>query len=146
MNKADYMKLSEDEKIRTMLIEIVRQWKNGAQAWCDNDKVIDDTLAWLNKQSKPIEWTKLDDISLEKCLEAIHGHYNLAYKDKLKNWLNSLKNRVKSSSRWKPNEEQMEAFEHFVRSAGESGYASSYENNTKLLYSLLEQLKKIREE
>jgi len=47
---------------------------------------------------------------------------------------------------WKPSDEQIEAFEHFVRSIGESGHASPYENNTKLLYSLLEQLKKLREE
>lgn len=47
-------------------------------------------------------------------------------------------------NRWKPSDEQMEALEHFVKSIGESGYASPYENNTKLLYSLLEQLKKLK--
>ena len=46
-------------------------------------------------------------------------------------------------TKWKPSDEQMEAFEHFVRGIGENGYASPYENNTKLLYSLLEQLKKL---
>lgn len=44
---------------------------------------------------------------------------------------------------WKPTEEQIKAFEHFIRSLGESGYASPYDNNTKLLYSLLEQLKQL---
>lgn len=57
-------------------------------------------------------------------------------------WLKSLKERYI----WKPSDEQIEAFEHFVRSVGESGYASPYSNNTRLLYSLLEQLKKLREE
>lgn len=52
-------------------------------------------------------------------------------------WLKSLE------SKWKPSEQQVKAFEHFVKSIGESGYASPYENNTKLLYSLLEQLKKL---
>lgn len=39
--------------------------------------------------------------------------------------------------------ESIEALEHFVRSIGESGYASPYDNRTKLVYRLLEQLKKI---
>ena len=47
---------------------------------------------------------------------------------------------------WKPSEDQVEALEYFVRSIGESGYASPYDNNTKLLYSLLEQIKKLRED
>lgn len=55
------------------------------------------------------------------------------------NWLKS----IRPQNTWKPSKEQLEALEHFVRSLGESGYASPYENNTKLLYSLLEQLKKL---
>jgi hypothetical protein len=57
-------------------------------------------------------------------------------------WLKSLKQRYT----WKPSDKQINALEHFVRSIGESGYASPYENNTKLLYSLLEQLKKLKGE
>ena len=57
------------------------------------------------------------------------------------NWLTSLKDR----HTWKPSDEQMDALEHFVRSIGESGYASPYDN-AKSLYSLLEQLKKLRGE
>lgn len=55
-------------------------------------------------------------------------------------WLKSLKQRIG----WKPSEEQMKALEHFIRSIGESGFASPYDNNTKLLYSLLEQLRKLK--
>lgn len=44
---------------------------------------------------------------------------------------------------WKPSKEQMKAFEHFVRSIGESGYASPYDNNTKLIHSLLNDLKNL---
>ena len=66
---------------------------------------------------------------------------------KLRNFLKSLKDRVgcdaNCTTTWNPSDEQIEALEHFVRSIGESGYASPYENNTKLLYSLLEQLKKL---
>ena len=41
---------------------------------------------------------------------------------------------------WKPTKEQIAALTHFIRSVGESGYASPYDNNTKLLYSLLADL------
>ena len=54
--------------------------------------------------------------------------------------LKSLKDRYT----WMPSDEQMEALEHFVRSVGESGYASPYDNNTKLLYSILSDLKKLK--
>lgn len=50
---------------------------------------------------------------------------------------------AKIKNRWKPSDEQIKALEHFVRSIGESGFASPYDYNTRLLYSLLEQLKKI---
>ena len=60
--------------------------------------------------------------------------------DKVYDWLESIKQRIG----WKPSNEQIDALEHFVRSIGESGYASPYDNNTKLLYSLLEQLKKLK--
>ena len=55
-------------------------------------------------------------------------------------WLKSLR----PHNTWKPSDEQMEALEHFVRSIGESGYASPYDNNTKLLYLLLSDLKKLK--
>ena len=54
-------------------------------------------------------------------------------------WLKTIKERYV----WKPSDEQIDALEHFVRSIGESGLASPYDDNTKLLYSLLEQLKKL---
>jgi len=63
----------------------------------------------------------------------------------LKDYIRILKSCI-PQKQWKPSEEQMKALEHFVRSVGESGYASPYGNDTKLIYSLLEQLKKLREE
>lgn len=56
------------------------------------------------------------------------------------NWLKSIKDRCT----WRPSDEQMEAFENFVRGIWESCYDSPYENKAKLLYSLLEQLKKLK--
>ena len=47
---------------------------------------------------------------------------------------------------WKPSKGQINALEHFVRSIGESGYASPYDNNTKLLVSLLHDLEKLEKQ
>ena len=58
-------------------------------------------------------------------------------RDKIIAWLE----KKGEQKQWKPSEEQIEALEHFVRGIGESGYASPYENSTKLIYLLLEQLK-----
>lgn len=55
-------------------------------------------------------------------------------------WLKSIKDRYT----WKPSDEQIKAFENFVRGIWESCYDSPYENKAKLLYSLLEQLKKLK--
>lgn len=45
-----------------------------------------------------------------------------------------------NNQNWKPSKEQIIALEHFVRSIGESGYASPYDGNTNLLYSLINDL------
>lgn len=55
-------------------------------------------------------------------------------------WLKSIKDRYA----WKPSDEQIGALEHFVRSITESGFASPYDSNTKLVYSLLNDLKKLK--
>ena len=96
-----------------------------ASAWSEEDKRHLDTITSLLDDRKKEQ----SDWGVEVLNEEI-------------NWLKSLKDRYA----WKPSDEQMEALEHFVRSIGESGYASPYDNNTKLLYLLLEQLKKLREE
>ena len=57
---------------------------------------------------------------------------------KLESW---LEKQGKYETIWKPTKEQINALTHFVRSVGESGYASPYDNNTKLLYSLLTDLR-----
>ena len=58
----------------------------------------------------------------------------------LENFLKSLKDRYT----WKPSDEQIGALEHFVRSIAESGFASPYDSNTKLVYSLFNDLKKLK--
>lgn len=50
----------------------------------------------------------------------------------------------KQKSTWKPTKEQIDAFTHFVQSVCVSGYASPYDNNTKQLYSLLNDLRELK--
>jgi hypothetical protein len=92
---------------------------------------------------KSVEWTEEDESKVEDIvyfLNAAKTHYaSTEAIDDCVAWLESLK----PQKQWKPSKEQIDALEHFVRSIGESDYASPYDNNTKLLYSLLEQLKKL---
>lgn len=100
-----------------------------------------DTIAEMEKN-----WSEEDEDTLAAIIAIIRKQYNgtnieeKKYYNVLINWLKSLKDRYT----WRPSNEQIDTLEHFVRSIGESGYASPYDNNTKLLYSLLKQLKKLK--
>ena len=59
-------------------------------------------------------------------------------------WLEKQGNN--SNQNWKPTKEQINALEHFVRSIAESGYASPYDDNTKLLKSLINDLYKLEKQ
>lgn len=101
-------------------------------------------LIWL-KSLRPQNWTKEDKEIYISCLQRL-GTGNPEQPETINSkW---FKEHVYSQKKkkWKPSKEQIEALEHFVRSIGESGYASSYDNTTKLLYSLLAGLKKLMEE
>ena len=81
------------------------------------------TYNWLEKQSKKKSADEVMKIRRKAYSDGyMHGQDNIAI---------SL------------GKESVEALEHFVRSIGESGYASPYDNRTKLVYRLLEQLKQI---
>lgn len=91
-------------------------------AWSEEDEeMCQETIDWFEK----------------KCFPYALESENPA-RESIK-WLKSLKERIT----WKPTKEQIDAFEHFVRLWGESGAASPYDNNTKLLYTLYEQLKQL---
>ncbi len=97
---------------------------------------------------KPAEWSEEDDQYLLVCKNAL-AKYQVSDKwdaTIISRWLEDKLKSLRPQSHLKPSVEQIEALEHFVRSIGESGYASPYDNNTKLLYSLLADLKKLREE
>ena len=101
-------------------------------------------------------WSKEDEYRAEKLLgwlntliNYIQGDATVSldlYRERkqqveiIKTWLKSLK----ALNTWKPSDEQIKALKNFTRSVGESGYFSPYDDNTKLLYSLLEDLKKLK--
>lgn len=100
-----------------------------------------DTIAEMEK-----EWSEEDEKMLEGIVNTVKDVRcqsllsEIEIYDDYIDWLKSLKDRYT----WRPSSEQIDTLEHFIRSIGESGYASPYDNNTKLLYSLLEQLKKLK--
>ena len=51
-----------------------------------------------------------------------------------------------NNQNWKPSKGQINALEHFVRSIGESGYGSPYDDNTNLLNSLINDLYKLEKQ
>jgi hypothetical protein len=61
--------------------------------------------------------------------------------EEIKTWLKSIKHRNKKQ--WKPSEEQMKAFEFFIRSWGESGAVIAQDSTYNQMRSLYEDLKKI---
>lgn len=108
----------------------------GFHAEIEDDKVV------IKKGEKSAAWSDEDDYNLQCMIAKVTLDIqkgNIGRNNELIDWLKSIKQRIE----WKPSEEQMEAFEHFVRSFGESGTISPYSDNTKLLYSLLQDLKKL---
>ena len=133
----------EDDKLFSLTLDMV-EWYSGKNE--KNSRTVSDWLKSLKNRIIPQqkEWSEEDEqiaLSIGQVMNCAALLNIVPEKiSKIRTWLQSLKQRAT----WKPSEEQIEAFEHFVRGIGESGYASPYENNTKLLYSLLEQLKKLK--
>lgn len=136
----------------------VIEWlkKQKTPEWSEEDKEIIETICkegdlkpservWLRslKPQPKQEWSEEDEKIYQSIMDDTVQENQLDGKQT--DWLRNIKYRnfARPQKQWKPTEEQMKAFEHFVRSVGESGYASPYDNNTKLLYSLLKQLKQL---
>ena len=101
----------------------------------DEDRHLKATLERIFPELKEFEDEKLR----KSLIKHFRGYHQSAYFDGFSSeeviaWLE------KQGNIWKPTKEQVDALTHFVRSVGESGYASPYDNNTKLLYSLLTDL------
>ena len=106
----------------------------------DGWELVEQKPAWSEEDEKEV--AVLEAYIRSRDWSERHIDRALGIVDELVKKLKSLR----PQNHWKPSDEQIEALEHFVRSIGESGYSSPYDNNTKLLYLLLEQLKKLREE
>lgn len=160
---ADYVlfqKFSPDDVIAWLekqesVEEIVERCK---KSWYNEGKIdgkfegIDDDVKYLQGWYDALEkqneqnpaWSEEDEmiaLSIEQVMNCASLLNIVPEKiDKIRTWLKSPKERCT----WKPSEEQMDALEHFVRSIGESGYASPYDANLKLVHSLLNDLKKLK--
>lgn len=159
---ADYVlfqKFSPDDVIAWLekqesVEEIVERCK---KSWYNEGKIdgkfegIDDDVKYLQGWYDALEkqneqnpaWSEEDEKMLDYALDMIewYGGKNEDKSRLVSDWLKSLR----PQNRWKPSDEQMDALEHFVRSIGESGYASPYDANLKLVHSLLNDLKKLKE-
>ena len=69
---------------------------------------------------------------------------NISTKEQMIAWLE--KQGGNNNQNWKPSKSQINALEHFVMGVAESGYASPYDDNTKLLKSLMNDLRKLEEQ
>jgi hypothetical protein len=82
-------------------------------------------------------WSEEDEKILGKCIDAASGYYSPEDKQSMKDWLESLKNRVQPH--WKPTEEQMETLDllhtNYVRCDD-----WDMANKIKLLYNDLKKL------
>ena len=107
-------------------------------AWSEEDEEMLENVIFSINHESVIEGLKSRGISYSFD-SSTHLMKNLI------DWLKSIKDRVQPQN-WKPSDEQIGAFEHFVRSWGESGISSPYDNYTKLIYSLLQDLKKLKGE
>lgn len=156
-----------DEKIKKALIDIVYD-TIGDSFWVDYGVHKEEAVAWLEKQHneqkpvvdsrpkgwyissryKEIAWSENDEYRAKLIiyfLETAKKHYASTVElDACIDWLKSLKEKVLPKNIWKPSGEQILAFEHFVRNVMGNSYNSSYKNKTNVLYSLLNDLKRLK--
>lgn len=150
------LKESENERIRKGMLQGFKDYGEPEYVWWEGVKV-KECIAWLEKQGKETSgepskdetdycFTKMmDDVRRRSTIQVLeyarsldtYNQYGKADIDKNIAW---LENQVEYKTTWKPTIEQINALTHFIRSVGESGYASPYDQNTKLLYSLLTDL------
>lgn len=118
------MEVASKESEEKQMIERLKSCVYAADLTIDGRNEL---IAWLEKQSKK----KSTDEVLKIRQELYQSGYNDGYKHGKEDTILSL------------GKDSIEALEHFVRGIGESGYASPYDNRTKLVYTLLERLKQI---
>jgi hypothetical protein len=132
-------KESEDERIRKVLVELVKCNERSGYTLLNNVST-SSMLAWLEKQGeKKPSWSEEDE---EMCQETIDWFEKKCFPYALENdnparesikWLKSLKNKVQPQNTWKPSDEQMEALFVLLPTVCNSNPAFSLYNDLKKL-------------
>ena len=122
-------------------------------------KKIEQTPA--ENSNKPSDWSKEDEAHFDSILKrctpgTIYTSTGFLISEDI-NWLKSLKERVGNfddgynvgfsaakHNQWKPSDEQMKAFEFFIRSWGESGAVIAQDSTYNQMRSLYEDLKNLK--
>ena len=141
------LKDSEDERIRKALIRYFTLSDDNADYQCCGVHY-KDIVAYLEKQAqKPAEWSEKDERMLKSiialCDEKMKSTSYQSVIDHaidVKNWLKSLKDRVQPQPQWKPSYEQISVLEFIMEDIEKDSIRYA------ILNSILEQLKKLREE
>lgn len=110
-------------------------------------KLVEKNKGNIGKTSS--NWSEVDNVRLDEAIQMVESNGTLVRSDDavklVSDWLKSLKDRLQPQNNWEPSDDQLKAFEHFVRSIGEVAFISPYDSNTQLVYSLLSDLKKLKE-
>lgn len=130
----------------------------------DNERLKKTTIAFLKDFAEQgyenavecIDWLKKQETIgeiVERCKNSwynegkIQGQIEgLSDEEKYQQGVHDALEKQSNNQNWKPSKEQINALEHFVRSIGESGYASPYDANTKILKSLIDDLYKLEKQ
>lgn len=99
-----------------------------------------ETIEYIFPELKENKDEKIRRALLEMIHDTTEDELWVDYNIKKEEALTWLEKQNEHNTTWSPTVEQIETLTHFVRSIGESGYASPYSNDTKILYSLLKDL------
>ena len=148
---------SEDKRVREKVIDVLKLNVRGAESQMQASRGVDRTfevyacnkvIAWLEKkpslltkekalknspfvEQKPV-WSEEDEDYRLNANVAFDDYFEKEYAGALRNWLKSIKERCT----WKPSDEQMKRLKGTIDSLP----------NQEVLYSLYQDLKKLREE
>lgn len=134
----------------TFMVQRICKYLDAVKKYYVDSSEVRECIDWLKSLEERVlprqkqEWSEDDRARLQRVINFLirnrKGDTDTIYQQEQDiDWLKAIKDRYA----WKPSAGQIEAFEHFVSCISKSGFASPYDN-MRLLYSLLEQLKKLK--